>query len=160
MTIRDSLYGPVLAASIALGAITCASHSVDIGPDRDLAALVHTIIVDSVSAGGRKPNDVFAAADSISASVMRIAKVPIQPPIQLNCPGSTDSSGDAVTGLVGYVVRVSIAGGGDTRVVSLRKSCTYVYRGRGRGFFEALDFEVMRSRRHWSVTRRMNHVIT
>lgn len=158
MTIRDLFRVPV-ATSIALGVISCARTG-NIAPDRDFAALLHTIVVDYVNGGGRNPNQVFVAEDSASAAVMRIAGVPVHPSTELNCPGSTDSSGDVVTGVVGYVVRLSIAGAGDTRVVSLRKSCTFVYHGRGRGFFEALDFEVMRSRGHWSVTRRMNHLIT
>lgn len=160
MKTLDSLRGPVAAISIALVAVACVPRSQSVAPDRDLVALLRGLIVGAVNGGGRSQNDVFVPADSTSASIMRLAEVPIHASTELNCPGSTDSSGHVVTGLVGYVVRVSIAGDGDTRVVSLRKSCTYVYRGRGRGFFEALDFEVTRRRGHWSVTRRMNHLIT
>jgi hypothetical protein len=149
-----------VAISTALTVVACARPSQGVPPDRDLVALLHGLVIGAVDGGGRSQNDVFVPADSTSASIMRLAEVPIHASTELNCPGSTNSNGDVVTGLVGYVVRVSIAGAGDTRVVSVRKSCTYVYRGRGRGFFEALDFEVMRRRGHWSVTRRMNHVIT
>lgn len=154
------MLGSVVSASIAVFVVACAPPSQSVAPDRDLVALLHGLIVGAVNGGGRSQNDVFVPADSTSASIMRLAEVPIHASTVLNCPGSTDSNGDVVTGVVGYIVRVSIAGAGDTRVVSLRKSCIYVYRGRGRGFFEALDFEVMRSRRHWSVTRRTNHLIT
>jgi hypothetical protein len=160
MKTLDSLRGPVVAVSIVLLAIACAPHSSNVAPDRDLVALLHGLVVGAVNGGGRSPNDVYVPADSTSASIMRLAEVSIHASTELNCPGSTDSSGKIVTGVVGYVVRISIAGVGDTRVVSLRKSCAYVYRGRGRGFFEALDFEVTRNKRHWNVTRRMNHMIS
>ena len=160
MKTRDFLHGPVVAASIVLVAVACAPRSQSVAPDRDLGAMIRGLIVGQVNGGGRSPNSVYIPADSTSASIMRLAEVPIHASIQLNCPGSTDSTGDVAAGLVGYVVKASIAGNADTRVVSLRKSCTYVYRGKGRGFFEALDFEVRRSKGHWTVTRRMNHVIT
>jgi hypothetical protein len=160
MRTRDFSARLVALASIVLTGFACAPRSQNVAPDRDLVALLHELIVGAVNGGGRSQNDVFVPADSTSASIMRLADVPIHASTNLNCPGSTDASGDHVTGVVGYVVRVSIAGAGDTRVVSLRKSCIYVYRGRGRGFFEAFDFEVMRSGAHWSITRRMNHMIT
>jgi hypothetical protein len=91
---------------------------------------------------------------------MRIAEVPIQPPIQLNCPGSTDAKGDIARGVLGYAVKVAITRTGDAHVVSLNKACPFVYRGRVRGFYEALNFDLMRKTGHWRVTRRMNQVIT
>jgi hypothetical protein len=129
-------------------------------PDRDLVTLLHTLIVGKVSGGGRSENDVFIPADSTSASIMRLAEVPIHAPTKLNCPGGTQANGERVGETLGYIVKVSMTGEGDTRIVSLRKSCSFIYRGKGRGFFNASDFEVKRENGHWRVTREMNRMIT
>jgi hypothetical protein len=81
-------------------------------------------------------------------------------PAHLDCPGSTDANGDAERGVLGYAVKLSITGTGDTRVMSLGKGCNYVYRGRGRGFYELVHFELMRKKGRWRVTRRVMDLIT
>jgi hypothetical protein len=51
--------------------------------DRDLAVLVHKMVVDSVNGGGRHPSQVFVAADSVSASIMGVAEVPVDSAMDL-----------------------------------------------------------------------------
>lgn len=128
--------------------------------DPDLARLVRTLVVDSMSGTRRYPRQVFAPADSTSRSVMRLAGVPLDTATNLNCPGSTDTTGDVFSGILGSVVKVGVSGKGNSRKISVRRSCTFVYRGGPREFRHSVDFEVKRENRHWRVTRRFNVVIT
>jgi len=156
----NSLRFPVAATSIALIVVACAQPSQNDAPDRDLVTLLHTLIVGTVTGGGISPNEVFVPADSTSASIMRVAEVPIHEPTKLNCPGGTEANGELVRGTVGYVVDMSITGEGGTRVVSLHKSCSFKYRGEEHGFLQGSDFEVKRENGHWRVARVMNQMIT
>ena len=152
--------GPVLAASIALIGVACARPSQSVAPDRDLVALLHTLIVGAVSGGGRSQNDVFIPADSTSASIMRLAQVPIHAPTKVNCPGGTEANGDAVRGTVGHVVEVSMKGEGDTRVMSLSLWCSFKYRGNEHPFGQGSYFEIKREHSHWRISRQMGEFIT
>jgi hypothetical protein len=156
----DSFRGSVLVASIALIVVACARPSQGVAPDRDLVTLLHTLIVGAVSGGGRTQDDVFIPADSTSASIMRLAEVPIHAPTKLNCPGGTEANGDVVRGTLGYVVDVSVKGEGDTRIISLTKSCSFMYRGNEDGFMQGSDFEIKREHGHWRISRQMDQFIT
>jgi len=94
----NSLRFPVAATSIALIVVACAQPSQNDAPDRDLVTLLHTLIVGTVTGGGISPNEVFVPADSTSASIMRVAEVPIHEPTKLNCPGGTEANGELVRG--------------------------------------------------------------
>ena len=149
-----------MSVLIALIGTTCAPHFTNGTTDRELTALVHSIIVDSLNTGGKNPSELLVAADSTSAAIMHVSEVPIYPPTHLDCPGSTDANGDVQSGVLGYAVKVSITGSGDTRVVSLGKACNFVHRGRGREFYELVHFELIRERGRWRVNRRVLDLIT
>ena len=79
---------------------------------------------------------------------------------KLNCPGSTDANGNLPAGSLGYVVSLKLSGDGDTREISVFKSCTFVSRSRARGFYQGQDYEVKRQDGHWRVSRVLRAVIT
>jgi hypothetical protein len=149
----------VLIAGASLIAPGCATQAPAF-IDRDLGSLIRGFIVDSLHGGGRAPNQVFAAADSSSADIMRIAGVAMASTTQLTCPGSTNAAGNRLSSVVGYQVTVAVTGEGRTRKVTLRKACNFVYRGRPSGFYEGLAFEVKRQGWHWRVSQWLEQSIT
>lgn len=128
--------------------------------DRDLAALVHKMVIDSVNGGGRHPRQVFVAADSISGAIMQVAEIPADSTRNLTCPGSTDANGVVPAGPLGYMVKLRVNGEGDSREVSVFKACTFVFRGAANGFYQGEDYEVKREHGRWRVTRLLRGVIT
>lgn len=150
----------LLASFVALAAIRSPLPAQIVALDADLAALVHKLVVESVNGGGRHPSQVFVAADSISAAIMRVAEIPADSTRNLTCPGSSDANGGVPTGPLGYMVKLRVNGEGDSREVSVFKACTFVYRGAANGFYQGEDYEVKREHGRWRVARLLRGVIT
>ena len=91
---------------------------------------------------------------------MRLAQVPIHASTNLYCPGGTEQNGQVVRGTLGYLVEVSMKGEGETRVISVTKSCTFMFRGKEHGFMQGSDFEIKRLDGHWRLNRQLGGFIT
>lgn len=99
---------------------------------------------------------------SDTASQQLLERIGIRLPVSSRsrdiCPGSTDSTGRAVTGSTGYTVsfRASRAVAPDTlRTFGLGWSCTYLSRGHPRGFHEGFMWTMMRRGPHWVISDRV-----
>ena len=134
-------------------------------PTDTLGALLRHLVVDSLRGGGARAEAVLVAADSTSATLLRLADLPLaatpRPPA-LVCPGSTEADGRPAPPPVGYLVQVTFAVGTDTTVRQLRvtKSCRFRYRGRARGFAEGGAWELRREDGRWRVTAAFDRWIT
>jgi hypothetical protein len=53
-----------------------------------------------------------------------------------------------------------VKGEGDSRVISLTKSCSFMYRGDEHGFMQGSEFEIKRANGHWRITRQIGGFIT
>lgn len=129
--------------------------------DRAVFALVRSIVLDSLNAGGHRVGQVVVADDSASGALLRAAAVPATQPTALPavvvCPGSTDSDNTAWADPVGFRMKASllpIAGRQRYRLV-LSKSCLFHYRGtvRSRGFREDAAWEIGRVDGEWRIVR-------
>lgn len=130
-----------------------------------LGASVRQLVIESLTGGGTRPNQVLIAADSASAALLRFAQlssIPAPGPAGLLCPGSTATDAQAVKDPVGYVVRVVLSAAADSTVrrIQVSKSCLFQYRGRGRGFQEGGTWELRLRDGRWYVARMLEGYIT
>jgi len=129
-----------------------------------LGAVVRQLVVESLTGGGRRADQVLVAADSGSAALLGLAGISAAAagPAGLVCPGSTEAAGRPAPTPVGYVVRVTFAAAADTaaREVHVGKSCEFRYRGRGHGFRETGTWELRRRGGGWYVARMLESSIT
>ena len=132
--------------------VSACSRTTQAASRESLYPVLRSMVIDSVISGGRAPGDVFVAVDSSSRLLLRNVGVPLDTSIrstQLTCPGSTDKDGRRPVGIHGYKVRLTVEGTGDTLQVSVFKACAFVYRGRPRGFYQQIDYEVTLQSGRW-----------
>lgn len=151
-----------LAALTLLGAPTAAQGARS--ADEGVAALVRVLVLDSLRGGGARPDQLFTAADTTTARLLRRAGLAVSAAGQsgLACPGSTEADDRPVAAPTGYDVRVTVTRAGRTlRRIAVRKRCRFVYRGRGpRGFEQWGAWEARPIGGRWRVTRRLEMGMT
>lgn len=147
--------------ALLLGLVTLVAHAASpftLAAQKDadgLGALIRELVVNSLQGGGARAGALFVAADSASATLVRLADISLAPrPSTLVCPGSTEADGQPSPSPVGYVVQLALAVAPDTtaRQLQITKSCGFHYRGRVRGFAEGGTWELRRERGRWRAT--------
>ena len=131
-----------------------------------LGALLRQLVVDSLQRdGGARVDMILVAADSTSATLLRLADLPTvaaPAPKPLLCPGSTEADGLRAARPRGYVVQVTFTTLADTTTRELRISisCSFRYRGSVLPFAEAAAWQLQRDGGRRRVTYTLYHLIT
>lgn len=134
--------------------------------DRGLYELTHAIVVDSLTGGGWQDDQIFVAIDSSSSALLALAKVPATLAEQgkkVTCPGSTTGTTGMVLTNVGYLVEVKLRPSDDKAgwILSVNKSCGFVYQGRNpKSFLHGGTWEVRKVNGSWRIIRQIDGVIT
>jgi hypothetical protein len=134
--------------------------------DKELAAVLRELVVDSLVGGGSRTDQTLAVSDDAGTdSLLRRAGVKLMDPSdtrRLACPASTDSAGAPMRPPVGYVVQVRLSPetSAGSRHVEVEKGCTFMFRGVPRGFFESGTWELRRQRGRWTIGRTLARLIS
>ena len=134
--------------------------------DKELHELTHAIVVDSLAGGGWQDDQIFVAVDSSSFALLTLARVPATLAEQGNsvtCPGSSTGTTGMVLTNVGYWVKVELQQSEDKSgwILSVNKSCEFVYQGRDpRGFLHGGTWEIRKVNGSWRIIRMLHGVIT
>jgi len=134
--------------------------------DKELHELTHAIVVDSLTGGGWQDDQIFVAKDSSSLALLALAKVPAtlaERGKSVTCPGSTTGTTGMVLTNVGYWVKVELQRTEDKAgwILSVHKSCGFVYQGRDpRGFLHGGTWEIRKVHGSWRIIRQLDGVIT
>ena len=133
--------------------------------DQELRAVIHGVVVDSLRGGGWQEDQIFVAQDSASLALLVSAEVPViyGPDKTVTCPGSTTGTTGKVLTDLGYWVKVDLERSDDKAgwILSVRKSCKIVYRGRDpRGFFHGGVWEIRKVSGSWQIVRQLHGIIT
>jgi hypothetical protein len=157
--IRSLVIVGAMAGSIAQAQPSAAA-------DKELHELTHAIVVDSLAGGGWQDDQIFVAIDSSSLALLALAKVPATLAEQgktVTCPGSTTGTTGMVLTNVGYWVKVELQQSEDEAgwILSVNKSCEFVYQGRvPRGFLHGGTWEIRKLNGFWRIIRQLHGVIT
>jgi len=122
-------------------------------------------LADSLRGGGVRAGMVLVAADSASATLLRLSGVQVAAApgsAPLVCPSSTGADGRPVPPPVGYVVQVQLAPDADTAALQLRiaKRCEFRFRGRPRGFAQGGLWTLRRDGGRWHIAATLDEWIT
>jgi hypothetical protein len=134
--------------------------------NKELYELTHAVVVDSLTGGGWQEDQIFVAVDSASLALLVLAKVPATLAEQdetVTCPGSTLGTSGKVLTNVGYRVKVELQQSEDKAgwILSVNKSCGFVYQGRDpRGFLHGGTWEIRKVNGSWRIIRQLHGVIT
>jgi hypothetical protein len=159
-----SLIRPLVIVGAMAGSIGHAQPSA--AADKEFHKLTHAIVVDSLAGGGWQDDQIFVAMDSSSLALLALAKVPATLAKQgktVTCPGSTTGTTGMVLTNVGYWVKVELQRSKDKAgwILSVNKSCEFVYQGRDpRGFLHGGTWEIRKVNGSWRIIRQLHGVIT
>jgi hypothetical protein len=132
--------------------------------DAGMLAVLRSVVLDSLRGAGARGNQLTIASDSASAALLRAAQLPISaaPQDGVFCPDGSSSAGARLADPVGYRVSVRIGRDREREVwaLSVSKSCTFIYRGRHRGFRESGTWELVRQHGRWILGRTLERSIT
>jgi hypothetical protein len=133
--------------------------------DKELRAVIHGVVVDSLRGGGWQEDQIFVARDSASLALLVSAEVPATygPDKTVTCPGSTTGTTGKVLTHLGYWVQIDLERSEDKAawILSVRKSCKFVYLGRDpRGFLHGGVWEIRKVSGSWQIVRQLHGMIT
>ena len=125
-----------------------------------LGATVHQLVVEALTAGGTRSDQLLVAVDSASAALLshaHIAAVNGPGPAGLLCPGSTTADVKPVPAPVGYRVQIGLSSGADStaRRIDVSKRCFYRFHGGGRPYQETGAWELRLRDGRWYVARAL-----
>jgi len=154
---------PVLRLLIAIALVAVPSTVAAQRPDDpvpQVLARVHSAFADSNYRFLAAMPHLRFARDSASQRLLeRVGlRLPVDGRNQDICPGSTDSTGRAITGSTGYTVSfgMSTPAAPDTlRTFGLGWTCTHLSHGHPRGFHEGVMWTISRHGAHWVISDRV-----
>ena len=133
--------------------------------DKELREIVRDVVVNSLHGGGWQEDQIFVARDSASFALLVSANVPAtyEPTKVVTCPGSTTGTTGKILTNLGYWVKVDLEKSDDTAgwILSVNKSCQFVYQGRDpRGFLHGGTWEIRKVNGSWRIVRQLRGIIT
>lgn len=132
--------------------------------DAGMLTILRSVVLDSLRGAGARGSQRTIAADSASAALLRAAQLSTSaaPQDGVFCPDGSSSAGARLADPVGY--RVTVRMGRERKnevwILSVSKSCTFIYRGRHRGFRESGTWELVRQHGRWILGRTRERSIT
>lgn len=149
---------------LALGYRAPAAATIPPPPDDGLGEVLRTLVIDSLVSGGRRPGQLYVAADAASDTLLRAAGIAVvrrADASELACPSSTDVAGRPTPDPVGYLVQVRrTTPASGTLHLEVGVSCSFVYRGKARRFGQGGTWELRRVGGRWHILALLNDWIT